>query len=221
MNSQRQKHWETVYETRQPSALSWTQEVPQPSLGIIASLNLPKSAAIIDIGGGDSRLVDYLLQQGYQDITVMDISGTAIDRAKRRLGDKADNIKWVVADITEFQPRRQYDVWHDRAVFHFLTTPEDIYKYSRIAAACVIQYLIIGTFSTSGPKKCSGLDVQQYNDVLLNNVFQQDFEKIDCFTTDHTTPSGSLQNFIFCTFRKKMMSALPDPEHRCESQQEN
>src|SRR5437879_1858716 len=122
----RKEHWEQVYSTKQPNEVSWTQEFPKTSLDFIRSFNLPKVASIIDIGGGDSKLIDYLLNQGYQNITVLDISSRAIDRAKQRLGEKATTVNWIVCDITEFKPATTYECWHDRAAFHFLTTTNEI-----------------------------------------------------------------------------------------------
>ena len=122
MKLDRKKHWETVYETKNPDQVSWTQEIPKTSLEFIRSFKLNKKAKIIDIGGGDSKLVDYLLKEGYNNITVLDISEKAIAKAKKRLGEKASKVNWIVSDITEFKPHSSFDVWHDRATFHFLTT---------------------------------------------------------------------------------------------------
>ena len=126
-------HWETVYKTKSPEQVSWTQEIPKTSLDFIKSFNLSKSAKIIDIGGGDSRLVDFLLEEGFEDITVLDISAKALDRAKDRLGDKAKKIHWVVSDIIQYEPTSTYDVWHDRAAFHFLNQKDDVTKYVETA----------------------------------------------------------------------------------------
>ncbi|MGV3599396.1 MAG: class I SAM-dependent methyltransferase [Bacteroidota bacterium] len=195
-------HWETVYATKQPNEVSWTQERPQTSLDLISGLNLPKSAPIIDIGGGDSKLVDYLLKAGYEDITVLDISANAIKRARQRLGRNADKVTWIVSDINEFKPTKAYDVWHDRATFHFLTTPENIAGYIALTKKWVKGYLIIGTFSTEGPKKCSGLDIKQYSAEGLQSTFSDSFTQQECFTVNHTTPFNTEQNFVFCRFMK-------------------
>lgn len=204
MNIIRKEHWEHVYATKQPHEVSWTQAIPQTSLDLIHSFNLPKSAAIIDIGGGDSRLADFLLDEGYEDITVLDISAIALEKAKQRLGDKAAKIKWIVADITEFEPDRQYDVWHDRAVFHFLTTAEQVAQYKAIVDKAAKGYLIIGTFAEDGPTKCSGLEVHQYSAVQLAGTFSRSFEKINCKAEDHTTPFHTIQHFTFCSFRARV-----------------
>ena len=198
-----QKHWETVYATKQPDEVSWTQEIPVTSLKFLHEFNLPKTAKIIDVGGGDSKFVDYLLQEAFEDITVLDISEKALDRTKKRLGKKAEKIKWIVSDITDFAPTEIFDLWHDRAVFHFLTTQEQIQNYLKIAENAVSKYLIIATFSKTGPKKCSGLDIKQYSETDLEMQFNQKFEKISCKTEDHVTPFQTIQNFTFCSFRKK------------------
>ena len=196
------QHWETVYENKTPEQVSWTQEKPEISLELIQEANLPKTAKIIDIGGGDSKLVDFLLEEGYQNITVLDISAKALERAKKRLGDKAKEVQWIVSDIISFQPTETYDLWHDRAALHFLTTKETIEKYASIVDKFVTKNLIIGTFSKEGPTKCSGLEISQYDENGLVKIFENHFEKIKCLTTDHKTPFDTLQNFQFCSFRK-------------------
>lgn len=200
--SVRKQHWEQVYETKSPEQVSWTQVVPQTSLNFINKFNLPKSAAIIDIGGGDSLLVDFLLEEGFTDITVLDISEQSLERAKARIGEKADLVKWIVCDITEFKPERHYALWHDRATFHFLTTPGQIDTYVQIAAGAVDQYLIIATFSDNGPEKCSGLQIKQYSETDLQQTLAVNFRKIECLTEDHVTPFNTVQNFTFCSFEK-------------------
>ncbi len=196
-------HWETVYKTKDPSQVSWTQKVPQTSLDFIKSLHLSKDASIIDIGGGDSKLVDFLLAEGFTDISVLDISGEALERARQRLGGKSENIKWIESDITEFTPERNYALWHDRAAFHFITDQKGIDKYLETVEKCVEGHLIMGTFSENGPKKCSGLDIVQYSKETLPQLLKNGFEKLKCITVDHTTPFGTTQNFVFCSFKKK------------------
>jgi 2-polyprenyl-3-methyl-5-hydroxy-6-metoxy-1,4-benzoquinol methylase len=202
MDTERKKHWETVYETKSPNEVSWTQEIPKTSLDFIKSLGLSKTAKIIDIGGGDSKLVDFLIEEGFENISVLDISKKALEKAKIRLGDKAQKVNWIISDITEFVPNTTYDVWHDRATFHFLTTPEQISKYIETARKSITGYLIIGTFSENGPKKCSGLDIKQYNEITLTDELKTGFEKISCVTEDHKTPFETTQNFLFCSFKK-------------------
>jgi cyclopropane fatty-acyl-phospholipid synthase-like methyltransferase len=202
MENAMKKHWETVYETKNPDQVSWTQEKPKTALDLIHSFGLNKSAKIIDIGGGDSNLVDFLLDEGFENITVLDISEKAIEKAKLRLGANANKVNWIVSDITQFVPTTHYDVWHDRAAFHFLTSQEQINSYVAIVKKFVSNYIIIGTFSENGPKKCSGLDIKQYSKETLTATFQNEFEVVNCFTEDHTTPFDTKQNFIFCVFKR-------------------
>lgn len=204
MELNRKKHWETVYETKNSEQVSWTQAVPKTSLEIILSFGLHKSSKIIDIGGGDSNLVDYLLDEGFENITVLDISAKSLEKAKNRLGIKGKKVNWVVSDITDFEPNMTYDVWHDRATFHFLTTTEQIQKYMKTARKSVNEFLTIGTFSENGPKKCSGLEIKQYNEDELTLELKNGFDKIKCITEDHLTPFDTTQNFLFCSFRKQM-----------------
>ncbi|MFE3848579.1 class I SAM-dependent methyltransferase [Flavobacterium sp. LB3P45] len=203
METNRRNHWDTVYETKQPNEVSWTQENPKTSLDFIRETDLDKSSKIIDIGGGDSKLIDYLLEDGYENLTVLDISSKALERAKIRLGDKADRVTWIVSDITEFVPDTAYDIWHDRATFHFLTTEGQINKYLAIAQKWITGFLIVGTFSDKGPTKCSGLEIKQYTETALEKQFNSNFEKLKCINEDHETPFETIQNFIFCMFRKK------------------
>jgi hypothetical protein len=203
MDADKQRHWETVYETKSPDQVSWTQAVPRTSLDFILSFGLPKTATIIDIGGGDSRLADGLLEKGFNNITVLDISAKALERARRRLGPKARNVTWIVSDIVDFEPAGRYDLWHDRAAFHFLTDESQIAKYVKTATAAVSGYMVLGTFSDAGPKKCSGLDISQYDAPTLQARFAAGFEPIQCRTEDHVTPFDTVQNFLFCSFKKK------------------
>jgi len=202
-------HWETIYSTKKPEEVSWTQEIPKTSLDFINSFNLPKNAAIIDIGGGDSKLPDFLLSEGFTNITVLDISEKALERAKIRLGANADKVKWVVSDILEFKPTEKYDLWHDRAAFHFLTTNEQIEDYLDIASNAINdgKYIITGTFSKEGPLKCSGLEIKQYDEQALLEILSQKFDKIKCITEDHITPFNTHQNFLFCSFKRKPIPA--------------
>ena len=204
MKLDRKKHWETVYETKSPDQVSWTQESPKTSLEFIHSFGLKKSAKIIDIGGGDSKLVDYLLDEGFESVTVLDISAKSLEKAKDRLGEKANKVNWIVSDITEFEPNMTFDVWHDRATFHFLTTTEQISKYIKTARKSVNGFLTIGTFSKNGPEKCSGLEIKQYNEDELTLELKNGFDKIKCVTEDHLTPFDTTQNFLFCSFKRQL-----------------
>ena len=201
ISSDNKNHWENVYETKNPDQVSWTQKKPQTSLDFILSSGLGKDASIIDIGGGDSNLVDFLLEEGYENITVLDISAKSLEKAKKRLGDAAGKVKWIVTDITAFEPTETYDIWHDRAAFHFLTTSEQVSKYIDIAEKNVNNFMILGTFSKNGPTKCSGLDIQQYDEESLSEKFEKSFKKVNCITEDHTTPFDTVQNFVFCSFK--------------------
>lgn len=203
MAEKQKLHWEGVYQTKRPEEISWTQEIPQTSLDFIGSFGLPRNAKIIDIGGGDSTLVDHLLQAGFTDITVLDISEAALQKAKARLGQKGDLVKWIVSDITEFQPKVSYDIWHDRATFHFLTDEAQIAIYKNIAAKSIKQYLIIGVFSENGPERCSNLPIRQYSSGQLQDQFHHDFANLSCTIEDHITPFGTKQNFVFCSFKKR------------------
>lgn len=202
MEKSLKEHWETVYATKTPQEVSWTQEKPAISLDFIASFQLDKSASIIDIGGGDSLLVDHLLDLGYTNISVLDISAHAIERAKLRLGDRALLVHWIVSDINEFQPEITYDLWHDRAAFHFLTASIDISRYASLVANQA-DNLVVGTFSTNGPLKCSGLEITQYDETSLSELFEAEgFKRIETKREDHQTPFGTSQNFVFASFRK-------------------
>lgn len=203
-NFDRKKHWENIYRTRELKDVSWFQPTPETSLDFFKQFNIPTTAKVIDIGGGDSFLVDYLLDLGYEDISVLDISEAAIERAKKRLGDRAKNVKWIVSDAAAFTPTEKYDFWHDRATFHFLTDEEDISSYLETAQRYInpTGVLVIGTFSEQGPKKCSGIEIKQYSEASMANRLKNFFEKIRCITIDHETPFATIQNFVFCSFKK-------------------
>lgn len=200
-----QQHWDKIYNNKSAGEVSWFQRYPKTSMDLLALFDLPLTANIIDVGGGDSYFVDALLQKGYQNIWVLDISAGAINKAKQRLGDNAAKINWIVCDVTEFVAPVQFDLWHDRAAFHFLTSPEKIYAYVSIAENAVKKngYLIVGTFSENGPTKCSGLEIKQYSEASMSARFEIAFSRINCMQEDHITPSGVIQNFLFCSFKKR------------------
>lgn len=200
---ERKEHWEKIYTTKTPQEVSWTQAIPQASLDFIHSFGLDRSTSIIDIGGGDSLLVDFLLDEGYTNITVLDISSKALDRAKQRLGDRAQQVTWIVSDIIDFEPSTSYDIWHDRAVFHFLTESTEIEGYVSLVEKHVKQNIIMGTFSENGPLKCSGLEITQYSQSELAELFSHGFDQLECKNIDHTTPFETTQNFTFCSFARK------------------
>lgn len=202
--SERKRHWEQVYHTKALHEVSWYQPVPTTSLELIKALDLPKEAALLDVGGGDSFLVDNLLEMGYHDLTVLDISEAAIDRARARLGPLAHRVHWIVADITTFSPHRKYDLWHDRAAFHFILGKDEIGRYVNAAreALHATGHLIIGTFSDQGPTRCSGLEITQYSPARLGERFAPAFRKETCITVEHPTPFNTRQQFTFCSFSK-------------------
>jgi SAM-dependent methyltransferase len=199
-------HWENIYDTKQLQEVSWYQPTPTTSLALIEMLNLSSEARIIDIGGGDSLLVDNLLQHGFMDLSVLDISGKALLRAQGRIGeDNSTKVKWIEADISNYLPNEIYDLWHDRAVFHFLTEKEAIDHYVKISSENIKQggYLIIATFAEDGPIKCSGLPIQQYSEQSLPAVFAENFELTRVFKEIHLTPSGNEQSFVFAVMKRK------------------
>ena len=200
----RKKHWNNIHGTKNFKEVSWYQPVPTTSLDFVKQFNLSKNAKIIDVGGGDSFFVDHLLNLGYQDITVLDISEKAIEKARQRLGDQSAKVKWILADAASFHTTIKYDFWHDRAAFHFLTDEQEIDSYLETVNTSIKPegYLVIGTFSEQGPKTCSGIEIKQYSEHSMNNRLKNFFEKIKCITIDHKTPSGSIQNFIFCSFSR-------------------
>ena len=204
MNSSKQ-HWENVFKTKAPEEVSWFQTYPKTSIELVDLFNLPLDANIIDIGGGDSHFVDALLDKGFKNVYVLDISSNAIERAKQRLGIRASKVNWIVSDITSYEPQVQFDLWHDRAAFHFLTAEESIYKYVSIAEDAIKNdgHLILGTFSETGPKKCSGLEIKQYSEASMSARFEVSFDRVKCITEDHLTPFNTVQNFLFCSFKKR------------------
>ncbi len=200
----RKQHWENIYQNKEMKEFSWYQSKPETSLNFLNDFNLPKTAKIIDVGGGDGFLVDSLLDLGYQDLTVLDISAHAIERAKKRLGDRGKKVKWLISDATNFKPNEKYDFWHDRAVFHFLKDEKDVSSYLKTAKESLNPnaFLLMGTFSEEGPVKCSGIEIKQYTEEALTNLFTDSFKKLNCIRLDHKTPFDTLQNFLFCSFQK-------------------
>jgi len=196
------EHWENIYATKGMQDVSWFQKVPTTSLELIKQFAKNKQDAILDIGGGDGFLVDNLLVLGYTNITVLDISENAIDRAKKRLGKLADKVKWIVADITEFVPKQEYVIWHDRAVFHFLIHLDEKENYRELVNTAVSGYFILAAFSDQGPSKCSGLEICKYAKQDLQDFFSIHFRMISSFKYNHPTPFGTYQNFIFSVFNK-------------------
>jgi ubiquinone/menaquinone biosynthesis C-methylase UbiE len=198
-------HWETIHQTKTPTQVSWYQEHSLLSLQFITNTGVDKSGQIIDIGGGISTLVDDLLANDYQNISVLDISAASLHTAQQRLSSQAQKVNWIEADITQAQlPHQFYDVWHDRAVFHFLTNAQDRQKYVETVRRSVKQggHVIVATFAPDGPQKCSGLDVVRYSEDSLHNEFGDDFEVVDSTRETHHTPFGTDQKFVYCYCRK-------------------
>ena len=200
----RQAHWENVYATKGEKEVSWFQENPAPSLELMALIGLSEDAAIIDIGGGASRLVDVLLARKFRRLTVLDLSGDALAAARERLGGGGADVKWVVADVTKWEPTQIYDLWHDRAAFHFLTDRADQSSYvDRLKKAVKVGgYVIIGTFALDGPERCSGLPIVRHDATTLGKILGSDFTLIDTRRHDHPTPWGAIQRFQFSTFQR-------------------
>lgn len=199
MNSQ--SHWQNVYETKRPDEVSWYRAHLDVSLSLIEQATTNRAARIIDVGGGESTLVDDLLARGYQDVSVMDLSATALEVAKARLGDAANKVQWLCGDVTTFEfPRHRYDVWHDRAMFHFLTDAKDRIAYVRQVVRAVKPggHVIVATFGPEGPTKCSGLDVVRYDPKALHDEFGEHFQLVKSVTESHRTPAGADQQFIYC-----------------------
>lgn len=196
-------HWEHIYSTKALNEVSWYQPKPMESLMFVEEFGLQKDSKIIDIGGGDSLLVDHLLDRGFTHITVLDISAAAIERAKARLGEKAARVNWIVADAAQFRPQERYDFWHDRAAFHFLTEQADVDQYLTAVKNGLNEngVLVVGTFSESGPTKCSGIQVKQYSEASMTQLLEGQFSKIRCIESQHKTPFETIQNFVFCSFR--------------------
>jgi trans-aconitate methyltransferase len=204
MQDERQEHWRRVYTDKQPDAVSWYQATPAPSLAALDRFGARPGAALIDIGGGASRLVDALLERGWGDVTVLDIAAPALAAAQARLGERAALVTWEVADITAWQPQRRYDIWHDRAVFHFLTTPDQRAAYLRALEAGLATggLAIIATFAPDGPEKCSGLTVERYDEAKLAQTLGPRFLLIADWREEHVTPWGASQAFTWCVFRR-------------------
>jgi SAM-dependent methyltransferase len=199
----RKAHWERVYTTKAETEVSWFESDPVPSLEALARIGADCRTAVIDVGGGSSRLVDRLVHDGYEDVTVLDVSAAALDVAKARLGEAAGKVRWLVADVTDWAPERTYDVWHDRAAFHFLVVRADQAAYvGRLEQALRPGgHAIIATFAPDGPERCSGLPVARHDGESLAAVLGADFSLIESRRRGHRTPSGAAQRFQFSIFR--------------------
>ena len=202
----RQAHWENVYATKDEHAVSWFEEKPNISLDLIRATGVQATASIIDIGGGASRLIDTLLDEGFKAVTVLDLSEKAVAISKARLGARGTDVQWIVADITTWEPSQTYDVWHDRAALHFLTDSKDRAAYAeRVSRAIRLGgHVIIGTFAPDGPERCSGLPVVRHDAASLQELLGRSFELIGSRRHDHQTPAGAIQRFQFSRFRRLM-----------------
>ncbi|KHE93107.1 MAG: hypothetical protein SCABRO_01126 [Candidatus Scalindua brodae] len=198
------EHWENVYGQKRPVEVSWYQVEPAVSLKLIASTEIDHAAKIIDVGSGASALVDKLLDQGFRNVTVLDISSKAIHYVQERLGRRAENVCWIEADVTEFKSSVQYDFWHDRAVFHFLTDAEGRTQYVRRLEDAIKPggHVVIAAFAIDGPPKCSELDVERYDPEKMKNELGESFELINSVSETHITPWNKQQKFIYCHFKK-------------------
>jgi trans-aconitate methyltransferase len=201
----RQTHWENVYISKAEDQLSWFEPTSALSLELIELVAADTSSGIVDIGGGASRLADCLVERGYQDLTVLDLSAAALARSRARIGEKAHAITWITADVTAWEPPRTYDVWHDRAAFHFLTRQHEQSAYvERLRRALSPRgHAIIATFAPDGPERCSGLVVSRYDAAALAAILGNGFELVDNRRHEHVTPWGAIQKFQFSTFRRK------------------
>lgn len=201
---ERQQHWEGVYGSKVPTEVSWFQEAPTVSLELIFATGIDKDAWIVDVGGGASVLVDHLWGQGYRHLTVLDISAAALEHAKARLGHEAQEVEWVAGDATLWEPPRSYGLWHDRAVFHFLTDANDRRAYKTVLEHAVAPdgHVVIATFALDGPEKCSNLPVQRYSPETLAAELGEGFALEDTAVEDHQTPAGKTQKFTYCRFRR-------------------
>jgi len=200
----RQAHWDSVYRAKREDEVSWFQTSPSVSLDLIHAAGVERHASIIDVGGGASRLVDALSEEGFANLTVLDVSEAAMEKTKARLGARATGVTWIVADVTTWQPTGAYDVWHDRAAFHFLTAPEDRSAYAQRVLQAVRPdgHVIIGTFALDGPERCSGLPVVRHDAESIGHVLGPSFELIETRRHDHQTPMGGSQKFQFSRFQR-------------------
>jgi ubiquinone/menaquinone biosynthesis C-methylase UbiE len=201
----RQAHWQNVYATKAENEVSWFQESPAISLELIRAAGAPPRTSVIDVGGGASRLADALIEDGYEDVTVLDVSEAALSTAQSRLGPRAARVSWLVADATTWEPSRLYDVWHDRAAFHFLTESADRSAYVERLRRAVLEggTAIIGTFAMDGPERCSGLRIVRYDAKSLGETLGNSFALVRTSRHDHITPMGGTQRFQFSVFRRQ------------------
>ncbi len=197
--SSRREHWDAIYARKSEEEVTWFEPAAARSLELITRCNLPHDARIIDVGGGASRLVDGLLERGFDDVAVLDVSREALDKSRARLGEGARRVRWIVGDVTVFDPTERYALWHDRAVFHFLTSPSDRAAYVRVLERAVVPggRVIIGTFAVDGPERCSGLEVVRYDGPAIAAALGPSFSLVEALRHEHVTPAGKVQSFTF------------------------
>lgn len=200
----RKGHWDRIYRTKAPSQLTWFEPRPETSLRLIEAAGLGPDARILDVGGGTSTLVDCLLDAGYRNLGVLDVSPEALETSRLRLGERAAQVQWIEADVTQYSARHSWDLWHDRVVLHFLTDPDDVlaYRRSMLEALSADGQAVIATFGPKGPTKCSGLEVQRYDSDSLQEALGSRMELADSLLEEHLTPTGATQQFLFCRFRR-------------------
>ena len=205
MTAERRTHWEDVYGNKASTEVSWYQAVPDKSLALVRGTSLSTEAAIIDIGGGASTLVDHLLDAGYKDVTVLDLAAGAFDQARDRLGARAARVDWVQMDVTDFEPERTYRLWHDRAALHFLTEPADRRRYVEVLGKALAPggYAVIAMFGPDGPLKCSGLDIRRYSVDLLEELLGPGFVLQSHELVNHETPLGAAQQFLYSCWTRR------------------
>ncbi len=196
-------HWEKIYQTLLPTEVSWYQERPDLSLRLLNTVGIRPQDPILDVGGGTSVLVNYLLEAGYTQLGVLDLSAAALQQTRARLGDKASQVQWIEADVTRFQPQQRYKFWHDRAVFHFLTEARDRANYVQVLKAALLpeSYVIIATFAADGPQKCSGLKVSRYDAPKIRAELGDEFELLEMQHESHVTPKQVEQKFTYFLFK--------------------
>ncbi len=200
----RKQHWEKVYKTKSDNDVGWFQEIPQTSIRLVETYASGKDLLMIEVGGGNSFLTKRLYDDGFYNLTIIDVSGKALERCRNRFGDVCRDIQWIETDILDFNTDALFQIWHDRAVFHFLIDDDEIRKYAEVAAKSIAAggYLIIAAFSLTGPKSCSGLPITQYSEEKFCNVFSKYFKLVESFDDLHITPSGNQQNFVWAVFKR-------------------